>query len=481
MDKIKKILLLQPNLNWCDRVDFKTSWEIVPQNLCILAAMLDTKYEVEILDANLENLSIDKLISLIVTEGYDLVGITMLTSEYAQAAHMAAGAAKKADKEIITVLGGIYATVSWESAIKDVNIDYLVMGEGEYVFPDLLDFLNGDKNLPEKGIACIKEGHLINHGRVEFIEDLDALPFPAYDKIQYDKYTNMIQRVAIDAPLELPYARIRTSRGCPVGCSFCQVSQTSGRKFRPRSIENIIRELKWQKEKFGIKSILFNDDNITLDMNRAKALFKAMIDNQLNLSWNATAIAVFRTDEEMIELMKKSGCQYLNIAIESANQRILKDIINKPIDLEYAKQMVKKIRSMGIYVAANFIIGFPGETWDEIRNTIRFAEEINVDYIKIFIATPLKGTKMYDMVQKNNMLYKKKNYETDLNWSESIILSNEYSSKDLSVLRAYEWDRINFSDADKRKRAAERMRIPLKELFNLRRKTLESVWGSESK
>ncbi len=127
-------------------------------------------------------------------------------------------------------------------------------------------------------------------------------------------------------------------------------------------------------------------------------------------------------------------------------------------------------------MAAIFMIGFPGESWDEIRNTIRFAEEIDVDYIKIFIATPLKGTKLYDMVMENNMIHKKKNYGTDLNWSESIILSNEFSSKDLSVLRAYEWDRINFSDPEKRKRAAKRMRISQKELFKLRRKTRDCIW-----
>ncbi len=80
--------------------------------------------------------------------------------------------------------------------------------------------------------------------------------------------------------------------------------------------------MKWQKEKFDIKSVLFNDDNLTLDMKRAKTLFRAKIVNQLDLSWNATAIALFRIDEEMIELMKESGCQYLNIAIESANKRI---------------------------------------------------------------------------------------------------------------------------------------------------------------
>jgi radical SAM superfamily enzyme YgiQ (UPF0313 family) len=114
-----------------------------------------------------------------------------------------------------------------------------------------------------------------------------------------------------------------------------------------------------------------------------------MISREYNLKWNDPATAIFTLDDEMLDLMKESGCQYLGVAIESGNKRVLKEIVHKPVDLEEAKKTVRKIKERGIDVAANFIIGFPGETWEEIRDTLRFAEELNPDYVRIFIATPL--------------------------------------------------------------------------------------------
>ena len=121
------------------------------------------------------------------------------------------------------------------------------------------------------------------------------------------------------------------------------------------------------------------------------------------------------------------------------------------------------------------MIGFPGETWNEIRQTIKFSEEINVDYVKIFIATPLRHTKLYDMVLDYNMVAKNADIDTDLNWSTSKIASDEFTPKDLSILRAYEWDRINFTDTAKRAKIEKMMKISEEDLKALRRKTLSSV------
>jgi radical SAM superfamily enzyme YgiQ (UPF0313 family) len=475
-NKIKSAVLVQPNLSWCSNQDFRTAWEVVPYNLSLLAAMIENEFEVKILDANIDDLNEDDFAQKISSIEPDVVGITMMTTEYAEAAHAAARIVKKVAPETITVLGGVYATTSYQTAIEDKSIDFIVIGEGEHTFPALLRYLNNSGPLPETGVIFRDNGSPVFTHKAGFVDDLDALPFPAYHLIDYPRYTNLIQRVGVDAPKRLPYARIRTSRGCPVGCSFCQVEQLAGKKFRPRSVDNVIQELKWQKEEYGIKSVLFNDDNLILNRKRAKNLFRAMIDNKLDLTWNATAVAVFSLDEEMIELMKESGCVYVDIAVESGNERILKEIINKPVNLSHAKKMAKKIRELGIYIVANFIIGFPGETWEEIRNTVKFAEDIDVDYVKIFIATPLKGTRLYDMVKEHNLLKDKNDdIEKRLDWSTSRIKTDEFTSKDLSILRAYEWDRINFTDPMKRIKAAKRMGISESELKSLRRKTLNSI------
>lgn len=474
--QITKVLLLQPNLRWCQWHDFKTSWEIVPYNLCLLAAMIEQDYEVSILDANFNDLTLADLRNHVSSLSPDVVGITMLTSEYREAAHEAAKAVKTAGGDITTILGGVYATTSPMIAMRDESIDYLVRGEGEHILPELLSHLSGRCALPSEGIAYRENGKPVSMPKTCLIEDLNSLPFPALHLIDYSRYTNSVQRVSVDGPARMPVARIRTSRGCPVGCTFCQVEQISGKKLRPRSVQNVIDELKWQKEEYGIKSVLFNDDNLILNKKRAKELFRSMIRENLDLTWNATAVAVFALDEELIALMKESGCVYMDIAVESGNKRILDEIIEKPVNLDYAIKMARRIKEEGIYLAANFIIGFPGETWQEIRNTLKYAEKIAVDYVKIFIATPLKGTRLYDNIVAAGLLEDLSHeVEQEMNWSVSKIKSDEFTSKDLSILRAYEWDRINFTDPEKRTKTAERMKITENELKRLIRKTLDSV------
>ena len=478
MKKLKKILLIQPNLRWANE-NFKTFWEIIPYNLCLLVAVIEKEYknyDVTILDANIDNLSHDEFKEKIVETAPDLVGITLLTSEYAQAAHTAASLIKAADAECTVVLGGVYATTCADKVLDDNNIDYAVLGEGEYIFPKLLDHLNGCGDMPAEGVGYRKSGNKVLKMAC-IIEDLNQIPLPAYHKIDFMRYANTRQRISIDAPREMPCARVRTSRGCPIGCSFCQVEAIAGKTYRPRSIPNVIEELSWLKEEYGIKTILFNDDNLILNKKRSKELFRAMIDAKLGLKWLGTAISVFCLDEEMLDLIKESGCQYIDVAIESGVERILKDVINKPVNLDHARKMIEKIKEFEIDTAANFVIGFPGETWDEIRQTMRFAEEIDVDYVKIFIATPLPQTKLYDIALEQDALLIDKDVDKDveLNWSASRIISDEFSSNDLAILRAYEWDRINFGTAKKREKAMKMMGISEKELKELRKKTRDSV------
>lgn len=474
MTKAEKILLVQPNLKWCDW-NFKTLWEVTPANLCLLAATLEPDYDVQVLDANIDDISEEAFAQQVADLNPDVVGITMLTTEYAECAHRAAKQVKNASRRITTVLGGIYATVNFSDAVKDDHVDYLVVGEGEYVLRELLAYLNGAGPFPEAGVVFRRDGEVVETPRAPFIQDLDALPFPAYHKIDYNRYIYRDPRLTVDAPKRLPSARVRTSRGCPVGCCFCQVEKICGKRFRVRSVQNVIDELVWLKETYGIKSVLFNDDNLILDKRRAKMLFKAMIDSKLDLTWNATAIAVYRLDGEMLELMKESGCAFIDIAVESGVERILKDVIRKPVNLKHVKEMVQRTRQVGMDIVANFIIGFPTETWEEIRQTIKFAEDLEVDYVKIFIATPLSHTPLYDMIVAQNSVAEGTDIRTDVNWSVSKIASDEFTSKDLAVLRAYEWDRINFTDPARRDKIMRMMRTTPEELKDLRRRTLDSV------
>jgi anaerobic magnesium-protoporphyrin IX monomethyl ester cyclase len=471
---IKKIILMYANFKWMKSLENRTLWNVHPYNLGLLSAMIEDEFDVKIIDANMDKLSREDFAKLIKKEKPDVVGISMLTNEYSEAGFIAAEIVKQVNQKIITVCGGIHVTSEPIDTIKKKYVDYAVTGEGEYTFKKLCEHLNGDGPLPEKGILYKdkKSGKIINTGRAEFIKDLDALPLPSYHKVDFLKYATEIQRESVDAPRQMPYARIMTSRGCPFNCCFCEVGTISGKVPRCRSPENVVAEIEWLKKTYGVKSIIFDDDNMFIYRERAKKLLQLMIDKKLNVKWNSIAVAVFKLDEELLDLMKKSGCQYIDIAIESGVERVLKDIIHKPLDLNYAKKIVKYIKKLDIDLAANFVIGFPGETWDEIRETIRFAEELDSNYTKIFIATPLPNTELYNIAAKSNCLRKNFSFTKHL-WTDGAIETDEFRAQDLKILRAYEWDRINFSSSEKRKRIAKMMGITEERLNEIRKDSLK--------
>lgn len=471
MEKKNKVILMYPNFNWAESMS-RTKWYAHPYNIGLLASMLEDKYDVSILDAGMDNLSKEDFAKKIRDTRPDVLGVSLGTNEYMNSGLIAAKIAKENSPETKIIVGGVGVTSNSEPFLKDSNVDGAVIGEGEYVVREFCDFLNGEGPFPKQGVLYKKDNQLIGKGRVDFIRDLDALPLPAYHLVDFMKYATTMQRESVDRPRGMPYARIITSRGCPFSCCFCEVGSISGKKMRFRSLEKIAEEIELLIKDYGIKAISFDDDNLTVDKKRAKDLFKMMIDRKYNLNWNDPATAIFTLDDEMLDLMKESGCQYLGVAIENGNQRVLKDIIHKPVNLEDVKKTMKKIKERGIDVSTNFIVGFPGETWEEIRQTFRYAEELNPDYCKFFIATPLPNTELYRIAKEKNILRKDFKFDKHL-WTDGQIDTPEFRHQDLKILRAYEWDRINFSSSGKFKKIAQMMDVSEDRLNEIRKETLK--------
>jgi len=467
-----KVLLVVPNFRWVNS-DPNTLWHFLPYNLCLLAAMVRDIAEVEILDAHKLNLSQEGFKADIRQKSPDLVGITVLMDEYGQAGHVAARLVKEVG-DITTVFGGVYATTNPEQVMEDINVDYAVLGEGEHVFRALIEGLNGGIIYQGPGL-CYREGRkVINTGHSDFIKELDKLPAPAYDLIDFSSYATSAERKSVDSPRAYPYARVMTSRGCPFNCIFCQVKLIMGQRFRGRSAEKVLDEIQMLKDNYGIKSLIFDDDNLLFNRNRAVALFQGMVKKGLAMPWVMIATAVFELDPELIKLMRASGCEYIDVAIETGTNRVMKDVIDKPVNFEYAKQMIKLARESGIYVAANFIIGFPTETWDEIRQSLKKAEEIDASYVKIFSAIPLRNTRLWDMCVEGG--YFKKGFDVSkVKWSTGQIETKDFSPDHLTILRAYEWDRINFSDRSKFECTCRMMDMTADEMNTTRKQTLANA------
>ncbi len=474
-DKVSnfRLALVVPNFRWCE-TDNRFLWDFIPYNLCLLAAVVQGSCDIRIIDAYHEDMDQNAFAAAIKEFSPHVVGITVLMDQCAPAGHLSAQIVKEMDEGITVVMGGVYATVNPDLAIADDNVDYVVVGEGEYVLRDLLDYLRGVGSVPKKGIVFKENNKVVVAPRANYIKDLDSLPLPAYDLIDLPSYINKAERNSVDAPSLFPYARILTSRGCPYGCSFCQVEIISGSKFRPRSAENILNEIRWLKNQYGIQSLVFDDDNLFTNRKRAVSILQGMIDHGLAMPWKSIATAVFRLDAELLELMKASGCEYIDVAIESGTQRVLKDIIGKPVNLEHAKKIVALAKKIGIFITANFIIGFPTETWEEIRQTIQVAQEIDADYTKIFGAIPLRHTRLWQLCEETNSF--KKNFSiSGMSWYAGQIETDEFTSDDLTILRAYEWDRLNFSTVEKREKIKIMMHIDDAEMHRMRQETRKKV------
>lgn len=473
MNERYRLLLVIPNFHWSGQ-DARVMWHIIPYNLCLLAACVDDLCEVSILDAYALDLSPEAFADRVRDLAPDMVGISVMMDQCAPAGHEAARLVKAVDVGIAVHMGGVYPTVSPEQAMENECLDLVIVGEGERVLRQLVLHQTQGEPLPTQGLCLRSEGRVVNLGRAPLIEDLDALPLPAYGLIDYQRYANAAQRKSVDSPPHFPFARILTSRGCPQKCNFCQVETISGRKFRPRSADNVLKEIAWLQQAYGIRSLIFDDDNLFASKKRAMAIFQGMIDQGLNLPWKAISTAVFHLDEELLALMARSGCRYIDVAIESGTERVLKQVIEKPVNLDYAKRMVRVARELGIYVAANFIVGFPTETWDEIRRTIAFAEELQADYVKLFGAIPLRHTRLWQQCEEAGAF--KAGFDVgQLSWFSGQIQTEHFTPEDLTVLRAYEWERINFATPEKCEKTSAIMGITTEELYRIRRSTLESA------
>lgn len=471
---MKKLILTYPNQRW-QKSDMNTVWDMNPATLLLLAAMVKDLVEIKIIDAQFHDMSQEEFRQKVQDIRPDYVGISVMTSEYQDIVDITARIVKEIDKDIVTIVGGVHVTTKYEYVMRNNDIDFGVIGEGEYVLRNLILYLNNKALFPIEGLVYREDGKIIAQNRV-LVENLLELTWPDYSMIDMKPYFNKGARFGPNRPPKFPYVKMVTTRGCPFGCSFCQVDLISGKKVRARDPEDVVNELLFLKNTYGVKSVVFEDDNMLMaDKGEfAKKLFSLMREKELNLEWVGIAFALFLLNDEILDLMRDSGCVGINVAIESGNERVLKKIVKKPIkNLTTVPPTIKKVKDRGMYCIANFIIGFPSERWDEIRQTISFAETCGADYVKFFVAVPLYGTKLHKIALEMGSLTSSGEFPiTD--WRYSQIRSDEWNEKDISILRVYEWDRINFSP-ERIGRVAQIWGIPIDELNKIRQKTRENL------
>ncbi len=388
-----------------------------PLGLGYLAAMLRERgFKVKIVDDLVEKLSFSELLNRI--KDATIVGITSTTPTFSAALRYACAIKRRLPHTFI-VLGGVHVTFMPYQALKNACVDAVCIGEGEYTLVELAERVEAGRSLEglkgliykdygngmgwENGINDCDENcsikqrddiRIINNGPREFIQDLDSLPFPAYDLMPLEKYTVLGQR--------LEHFPMITSRGCPFGCRYCSSSLFLGRKFRARSPKNVVDEIEWLVDDFKAKYIAFSDDTFTLSKRRVIEICDEIIKRNLDIKWSCSS-RVDTISRELLEKMKKAGCSAIYYGVESASQRVL-NYYKKRINLDRVKEAVKLTKKVGMETICSFIIGSPYETKEDMKETLKFALKLNPDYAQFSILTPYPGTDIYQEAKEKNLL-----------------------------------------------------------------------------
>lgn len=474
---IKKILLTQPNYAWLS----KRTWQFPPYTLCLLKAIIKDKAKTTVFDPNFKNLSEQQAKIFLRKTKPDLVGVSSISTEYFNVTRHAIALIRKCLPKAVIVLGGVIPTVMIQEAMKDKNVDYWIMGEGEQSFPDLIEKIrSGSRDLTGISGLAYWQGNKPVINKMEFINNLDAIPFPDYSSVigaTLQDYGNIKFRYAPGLlARNYPAAVTITSRGCPYRCIFCAGRTVSGRKVRFRSAENVLKEIDILYQQ-GIREVIFLDDHFLADKDRAIKIMNGILTNYKDLTWKCVNVTAWLLDEEILTLMHKSGCTHITVSIESGNQEVLTNIVKKPIRLDKIPEKLDFAKSIGFDIIANFVLGFPGETWEQIRDTLRYAQKLNVDIVNFHIATPLPKTELMDICLESKLLPEDylKNISKYSGYGKGLITTKEFTPLELEVLRSFEWDRINFSSPERKKSIARMNGITLEELEDWRVNTRRNL------
>jgi radical SAM superfamily enzyme YgiQ (UPF0313 family) len=337
----------------------------------------------------------------------DIIGITLVFSVTVKSALNIANLIKKSLPNVKIVVGGPHATILPDDTLSYEEFDFLVRGEGEYT---LLDLVEGKPLNEIQGLSYKENGKIIHNQEREFIRNLDVLPFPKpeYFLIPIKDIKNNFGVVA-------------TSRGCPYKCSFCCSPTIWKQKVRYRSIPNIIRELLFRRDKYGVDTFYFSDDSFNLNIKRGKALCRAILTNKLKIRYFCEAnIKPF--DDELMSLMKDSGCIRLKLGVESGNNRILQ-LMRKRITTDDIKETCRLAKKFQVPFTIYIMIGFVTETLDEMMDTYNLVKEVEPDYVSLSIATPQIGSELADMCISHGIVLPHTNWENYFHQSKQSMIN----------------------------------------------------------
>ncbi|MGA2681171.1 MAG: radical SAM protein [Candidatus Bathyarchaeia archaeon] len=364
----------------------------IPLGISYLVAVLEQNgYEVDVVDCQVAKLSQKDLEDKFRSLKPDIVGTTAATVTYFPALEVLK-AAKAAVPNCVTMIGGPHVTVLDERTFADSsNVDIVVRGEGEQTMLELARLVSDGnlKGLSEVlGITFKKKTKVFRTPDRPFLEDIDALPYPAHKHFDVSRYR-------INGKLYMP---IITSRGCPFNCAFCLASKMCGKGFRARNPKKVVDELEWLRDTFGAGAFAFYDDTFTSDVPRAIAICDEMKARNFDLPWDCRT-RVDKVSKELLTKLSSTNCQLIHFGVESGSQQML-NTMRKGTTVEQNANAIKLAKESDILVAISLVIGYPGETPEMLQQTADFIRKTKPDYVYMCEAVPYPGTLLYDYVKE---------------------------------------------------------------------------------
>lgn len=345
-------------------------FDVLPLD-CIVEGYDTIKYNGNELTYGLSNDTIKNRIKSFMP---DYVGVSVLISRQAYNAHSICKLVKEVNPRIETIMGGCHPSALPDEVISDPNVDHVVVGDGENA---ILKIVRG------KSCGVVLGGDV----------DVNDVPYPARHLFPMEKYLKINMPTSVYSPHKR-VTQIEFTRSCPFNCCFCATTKFRG-GYKKRKIENCLDEIRYLKQIYQIEELDIIDSNLIIDKKWTKDLLTGIKD--IGISWaNPGGLWVGGLDDELLQLMKESGCYQLSLAIESSTPRILKDIINKPSKLEMVEPIVKMCKKIGIDLHAFFVCGFPDQSREEIINDYKFAKKMGFTSASFNIICPLPGSDIYD-------------------------------------------------------------------------------------
>jgi magnesium-protoporphyrin IX monomethyl ester (oxidative) cyclase len=373
-----------------------------------------------------------------------MVGINCQFSRQYKIYHSLFALVKRVNQKIITIAGGPHTTVCPEEVLGDPHCDLILSGEAEESLKDLIIGLNSAIDTTSiDGLGWKAEGQLHLNPKQNLITDLDSITFPAYHLMDLDRYFGLSE--SHGPRHKRRFAPIITSRGCPAQCAFCSAHRVWGRRYRIRSVDNVLKEMRLLKDAYGIEEIMFEDDNVTANPKRAKELFRRMIEEKFNFAWDTpNGVGVWSMDTEMIDLMKESGCVNLNFPVESGSQEVLDKIIRKPIKLTKVKALIAYCKKIGLNTGMFLVVGMPGETIKDIWKSFRFAVECRCFTPLVSVATPYPGTELFEECKQKG--YFSREFTLDSLFTKSFLIETpdwDEAMLRTTLFRGYVYMKVN--------------------------------------